>query len=373
MIDIEEVSIASSLSSMSDEDEEDDYDILRTEYRAVSFPSEKSNEEEICSVETAKKKDITTLSDLIINRKWKVARERMASHPEEVSEEISLRCFAGGNCKGLPLHLACSMRPLPPPSFTTSLMSYFPAASSTKERLWGMLPLHFACMRIKEDDGRNINNAILNANRHVFAVDSLIKANPQAVRSRESFQGKLPIHMAAASYSSGPSYPQVVKTLARAYPQSMHEKDYYGETPLDIARRIHQWHQYCVDEEKDDFTKNASEIELEEVDTDSISMMFEQPLVQQNQTEQSNAINPISVFLILSLFHNTLGNISPTATDNLEAKYRAIVFDVQGKIKRKKLSKKISKWNKISPFFDVFIGQNKPQGKKQSWYVAILF
>ena len=276
MVDVEEKSSLSS--ALSETEHKNESDIGRI-IQSISFTPRKGNSPEVDNPITYDDSEATGLSTLMVARKWKAAIKRIKENPEEVSTEITLKCFPGGNCRGLPLHLACCMRPFPPSSFILLLISSFPGAASCEEMQWGMLPLHFACMQIKDQNESNEEDMGIRVDRHVSSVQYLLKANPGAVKAKESFQGKLPIHMATASFASCPSFPQVVKNLAKAYPQSIHLEDDYGDTPIDIANRIQQWRNYCVNEKENSFaSKQPLGNSDQEIDSEMIEKMFGQAL-----------------------------------------------------------------------------------------------
>jgi ankyrin repeat protein len=79
---------------------------------------------------------------------------------------------------------------------------------------YGETPLHLALMH---DDSA--------------AVQVMIGCGPDALRIREKKHGNLPIHTAAAAGLSV----NVAKCLIETWPESIHEKNAAGLTPLDIA------------------------------------------------------------------------------------------------------------------------------------------
>ncbi len=82
------------------------------------------------------------LVEWLWTRRWDRFQDRLSSmrHRHEVGEETDLPCFT--HCRGLPLHLACAMRPLPPLPIIQQLVQAFPHAAEIPESAWGMLPLH---------------------------------------------------------------------------------------------------------------------------------------------------------------------------------------------------------------------------------------
>ena len=374
--------------------------------------------------------DYSNLSNFILERNWKVATKSIMDHPHEISKEVTLRCFPGGNCKGLPLHLACAMRPLPPTSFIALLINEFPGATSRREIQWGMLPLHFACMHIKEEQKIVIESEkrslieqdkeedyAIKVNRHVSLIEYLIETYPEAVQTKESFEGKLPIHLATAAYTSGPSYPQVVQTLACAYPQSLNERDNCGETPIDIATRIQKWRKYCADEQRDYVSTSRDN---EEFENEIMTIMFDQALSKlvatddkqyesdiieesgtnqaptkednQYENEVNTSIKPCQISLRdENLYDDKINedniaihvppkeenqennvneeNVESEQNDSISMRYRSnshkitndsekyVSFHICGRVPKKKgIRRKLSKMKKINPFFELSIG-----------------
>ena len=91
-----------------------------------------------------------TFCDLLWKRQWDVVQERLTlmegnsnKCKDELKRSTKLPCFSNGG-KGLPLHLACAMRPLPPASIVEALLSHYPEATKQKASMWGLLPLHLA-------------------------------------------------------------------------------------------------------------------------------------------------------------------------------------------------------------------------------------
>ena len=94
-------------------------------------------------VKNSKRSKMTVLSALIWEGQWNLALCRLKSNQfrYEARQEIELPF---GNSDGLPLHLACVMRPWPPAAFLRILLGSYPEACRIRQKSWGLLPLHLA-------------------------------------------------------------------------------------------------------------------------------------------------------------------------------------------------------------------------------------
>lgn len=114
----------------------------------------------------------------------------------------------------LPIHSACARQP--DETLVEALLVAYPGAVSEKDDQ-GFLPVHYAC-------GNRANDTVINM---------LLILNPQAAAVPDPFGGKLPLHHLSqwGCYSAG-----VVNMLLAAYPEAIHEKDFAGYTPIDLAK-----------------------------------------------------------------------------------------------------------------------------------------
>jgi hypothetical protein len=211
----------------------------------------------------------TKLSDLVCQRKWAEARDRLASESgrHDIREMISIPFLSQYLCHALPLHLACALRPLPPASFVRLLIELYPDAVKVKEETWGMLPLHFAVKMSQYGQGGqestvdlvdlwnegykfSLNDASnpLERQRERTSfnqrriVTTLVEAYPESLWSKERFSGMLPIHIACSTASSQyesltSNAAETLEMLARWCPGSIAVQDDRGETPRDVAWR----------------------------------------------------------------------------------------------------------------------------------------
>lgn len=354
---MEDLSDISSTSSYSDY-EEDTNDCFISQIKTITFstPTKPRYGESPTIFFGHDDLAMSDLPTLIKQRNWEIAQARLKDHPHEASTKVTLPCFPGGNCRGLPLHLACSIRPLPPVSFVTLLISQNSRAVTYQEEQWGMLPLHFACMRFKDQNKRDVEDRTNSITKHVSVVQQLIEAYPEGVKLKESFQGKLPIHLATAAYASGPSYPEIVKNLAKVYPQSIHIKDDCGDTPLAIAQRIQQWRQYCLDEDQNYL---APKLSRDENDDDSekkiVSTMFgqalHQTLIQRNQDTTQRRVPRCSMNTQNSKKESRDESVDGSSCDSKE---RQLDFQLSGRVRDKmKIIKLNNRFKNVNPFFEI--------------------
>jgi len=114
----------------------------------------------------------------------------------------------------LPIHSACARQPSD--SLIEALLLAYPGAASAKDDQ-GFLAIHYAC-------GNRASDAVINM---------LLIINPQTAAVQDPFGGKLPLHHLSqwGCFSAG-----VVNMLLAVYPEAIHEKDYAGYTPIDLAK-----------------------------------------------------------------------------------------------------------------------------------------
>ena len=187
-------------------------------------------------------KNSTVLSECLWDRNYDTMAARLEMYPQEASQEINLSEDDAVVSKGLPLHLACAMRPLPPLSVFELLLEANPKAASQPETKWGMLPLHFAVNlghHHEIDSGKN-------SWHQAQVVRLLLSVCPTALNSKEACQGRTALHLAASStpQSIDGQVPEASANLLQVlilHPAStteaLWETDAAGETAYDMARQ----------------------------------------------------------------------------------------------------------------------------------------
>ncbi len=200
-----------------------------------------------------------TLSELILARNWIKARQRLASeeHEHEIYEEIPILHSSHDTSHALPLHLACSLRELPPASFIRFLLKLHPKAARIREKTWGLLPIHFAVnlshsngelFDLVESDEESFTATRVSEAKELAVynqrciIASLVDAFPDSLLVKENFDGMLPIHIAASTVPSCHSLLtgntlSILELLIQKSPTSVQVMDDSGETPRDVAWR----------------------------------------------------------------------------------------------------------------------------------------
>jgi hypothetical protein len=242
-----------------DDDDNSSLDTRMTHTHTLSKPAHHllSYRQEVENTVDRRKR--AKLSDLICQRKWAEARDRLSSETgrREVRETISIPFLSPDMCRALPLHLSCALRPLPPASFVQLLIDLYRDAVEVKEETWGMLPLHFAVnMSHSHGDHESTldkfslsgkSNPLKRQRERTSSnqrriITYLVDAYPGSLLSKERFSGMLPIHIASSTASSQSesftsNTAQTLEMLARRCPVSITMQDDLGETPRDVAWR----------------------------------------------------------------------------------------------------------------------------------------
>jgi hypothetical protein len=193
-----------------------------------------------------------SLIELMSEQQWEPARRRLKRNPKEAAEEIqSIELYIGGShgyvdTTGLPIHLACSMRPLPPTNFMELLINKHSEACMKplfKPQL-NILPIHLAC------DLTNITEEEPQPNHHGDIVKLLIQSYPQSILCREMTKNMLPLHIAASTAQTkngviSPTAAAIIEMLVLAGPPDVATtyRDADGSIPLDYASSWCEYHQ----------------------------------------------------------------------------------------------------------------------------------
>lgn len=158
--------------------------------------------------------DDMSLFELISDRHFAAAVGRCRKRPSEARRWDSVR-VGGGSPTGeegaarsqcLPLHRACGLDPTP--DLVAALLAAHPAAVAERESYWGRLPLHVACLSGASYD----------------AIQPLLQRYPQGA-SVVAIHDRLPVH-----YACGGNAPRrIVLALLKIYPRGARCLDAYGE------------------------------------------------------------------------------------------------------------------------------------------------
>lgn len=197
----------------------------------------------------------TTVVEHIWNREWETAEYILSHDHSTAAREYELPCFPFRDSYGLPLHLACIMRPLPPATFLKTLIDTNPQALNSQQSKWGFLPIHLVSdlsyynifsSELRDSAGEDFSGSDLDgsaeAANHAVIVKMLLLAAPNLAQERETFNGMLPIHIAASTarsknYASPPAAFLVLQILLGVAPHTLKVVDRYGDTPVSLAWR----------------------------------------------------------------------------------------------------------------------------------------
>jgi len=159
-----------------------------------------------------KKKGPTQLFELIMNEKWEDSTNRSTHHPSEVKRWTKV-CIDGTHSSSLlPLHQAVSLKP--PVKAVNALVKAYPKAVRTKESFFFRLPLHIACLR-----GASLD-----------VISALLLCYPDGARAKAVFD-RLPIHYACGSGGTR----AILTALVDSYPDGPRTQDEHGWLPLHLA------------------------------------------------------------------------------------------------------------------------------------------
>mmetsp|Transcript_29826 Transcript_29826/g.87020 ORF Transcript_29826/g.87020 Transcript_29826/m.87020 type:complete len:778 (-) Transcript_29826:105-2438(-) len=162
------------------------------------------------------------LFELISGRHFAAAIDRCASRPSEARRWDSVHVGGSKNddatwSQCLPLHRACGLDPTP--DLVAALLTAHSDAIAERESYWGRLPLHVACLSGASYD----------------AVQPLLQRYPQG-SSVVAIHDRLPLH-----YACGGNAPRrIVLALLKIYPRGARCLDAYGWLPLHWAATFHK-------------------------------------------------------------------------------------------------------------------------------------
>ncbi|OEU18231.1 hypothetical protein FRACYDRAFT_236502 [Fragilariopsis cylindrus CCMP1102] len=159
-----------------------------------------------------------SLWKLLSEQRWEWAEERLRIYPEEAKQMIhfptpSTTSYCGVNeadMMVLPLHMACSMRPLPPTSLIEDLVDAYPVACQIKQLSTGLLPIHMIVDLSKRSPDMNQNIIDFNdfnenedeKENHVKILDLLLEKYPDSIMATEKIHDMIPLQIAACTTRS---------------------------------------------------------------------------------------------------------------------------------------------------------------------------
>lgn len=158
-----------------------------------------------------------TLAKLIANKDWSLVMKRLHSHPNEASEELSVKTrgsfFAASGF--YPLHYALERNP--PKAVVEALISCHPNAILTKFTPGGNRPLHVACTWQASE----------------AVVAALLSYDSSATKIVDEL-GNVPLHCACFSGLSV----NAIHALVAANPKSVLARNRQGSLPADVCKRL---------------------------------------------------------------------------------------------------------------------------------------
>jgi len=152
-----------------------------------------------------------SLWKLLSEQRWEWAQERVRMYPDEAKQMIHFPTEIGEISEEsasaslvLPLHLACSFRPLPPTSLIEDIIDAYPLACQIKQMSTGLLPIHMIVDLRSPDMNRNINEFTgFNENEnHVEILDLLLERYPNSIMATEIINNMIPLQVAAYTTKS---------------------------------------------------------------------------------------------------------------------------------------------------------------------------
>lgn len=158
------------------------------------------------------------LHKLIGSEKWQEVTEFLRVNPREASRQAGVYSVEPGYFDGkhdsrlLPIHYACALQP--PPGVLATLSAIHLDGLASRESYFGRLPLHVACLK----------------NASLQCIQELLRSYPIACLVQDRF-GRLPLHYAL---SNGAPF-EVVQELVETSPNSARIKEKNGWLPLHVA------------------------------------------------------------------------------------------------------------------------------------------
>eukprot|EP00565_Helicotheca_tamesis_P003785 CAMPEP_0185724246 /NCGR_PEP_ID=MMETSP1171-20130828/788_1 /TAXON_ID=374046 /ORGANISM="Helicotheca tamensis, Strain CCMP826" /LENGTH=282 /DNA_ID=CAMNT_0028392053 /DNA_START=108 /DNA_END=956 /DNA_ORIENTATION=- len=157
------------------------------------------------------------LRRLIQSEQWTQASARCQSHPKEAKRWTVQQGFYEGkiNTELLPIHMACALKA--PCSFLEDLISAYPEAIESKESRYGRVPLHLACLYRTDFN----------------SIKFLIARYTSGAQVRDAV-GRTPLFYACSKGLSA----ELILMLLSACPDAAKVADYKGWLPLHAACHV---------------------------------------------------------------------------------------------------------------------------------------
>jgi hypothetical protein len=223
----------------------------------------------------------SVLSKMIWEGRWDQARSWLSSQKRrhEAWQEVKLPGSSVDACYGLPLHLACAMRPSPPPSFVKHLIDVYPEGVRCRQKTTGLLPLHLisdlrytsrtgiqkhssssssssSCKDLprlaslsaesSDSEGKGSHDIAGDEEADTIArgeiLQILLERHPAGLYARETSKGMIPLHIAASTGRSengavSDTTMLVLEILLEHAPVTLRTLDRAGSSAVDLAWR----------------------------------------------------------------------------------------------------------------------------------------
>ena len=181
----------------------------------------------------------TVLSKMIWEGRWDQARSWLSSQKRrhEAWQEVKLPGSSVDACYGLPLHLACAMRPSPPPSFVKYLIEVYPEGVRCRQKITGLLPLHLIS-DLRSASRTGIKTTASTSSSQVFRKESyknLPRLASLSVESSDS-EGKESHAPTGDEETDTMARGEILQILLNSYPAGLYARETSkGMIPLHIA------------------------------------------------------------------------------------------------------------------------------------------
>ena len=237
---------------------------------------------------------------MLLGRQWEQAKHRVRLHPEEARQKMKLPTNSTDVLNeeelqkmeeeesicipsAFPLHVVCTLRPLPPTELLEDLINAYPEACQQFEESSGLLPVHMAANlqkvvqfhkpsrglwaneedtiskelptrtifttidgvaseESKQTGGNKMKEYKVDCANHESVIKLLLTSYPESISVRETANGMTPLHIAASTARAengivSPVVSNVLNTLmAKSSFDAVHfKKDKNGMTPYDWA------------------------------------------------------------------------------------------------------------------------------------------
>uniref|UniRef100_A0A6U3SM98 Uncharacterized protein n=1 Tax=Ditylum brightwellii TaxID=49249 RepID=A0A6U3SM98_9STRA len=223
---------------------------------------------------------------------WSLVCKRCESHPKEAMSWSKQNGFYEGNINTslLPIHVACAANA--PLAVFESLLQAYPESISSKESMYGRVPLHLACIygasldvlklllsysakgaQEMDSTGRTPMFYLMTRDPSLEAYECLYEANPDGLKDRD-MRGWLPIHVACHLGASD----DIVLRMLESYPDSMNIRTAGGTLPQIKESVLTCWEKGGAwNDERDDLDCERQQSIIDDDDDGDENVIFRTP------------------------------------------------------------------------------------------------